>query len=286
MLKAEQQTLLSMWAEARHRLEGAGCDTPVLDARLLIEAGAGVSRTEIVTDPYRVLDGETLARVRALIARRLAHEPVAYIIGKKSFWKHDFEVSENTLIPRPETEFVVDAALALLSSAGAARVLDLGVGTGAILLSVLSERPQAHGVGVDISSEALAVAHRNAQALGLEGRVLFRAGEWGRAEDGPFDLVLSNPPYIASDELAGLAPEVQREPRLALDGGPDGLSAYRVIIADLPRLLAPGGGFAVEVGAGQAAAVAALARAAGLMVEAPLFDLANIPRVVWGRSPG
>jgi release factor glutamine methyltransferase len=261
-------------------------DTPVLDARMLLEAGAGVTRTEIVTDPYRVLGAAQIAQVRDLIERRIAGEPVAYIVGKKAFWKHEFEVTADTLIPRPETEFVVDAALRLLIDARAARVLDLGAGTGAILLSVLAERLDASGVGIDASAAALAVARGNAQALGLSARVQFREGDWGRGEQGPFDLVLSNPPYIASGDIAGLAPEVRCEPRLALDGGDDGLDAYRRIISDLPRLMAPGAGFALEVGAGQAEQVAELARSAGLLVNAPLADLANVPRVVWGRAPG
>lgn len=279
-------TLLSLWTEARRRLEAAGVETPVLDARVLIEAGAGVARTDIVTDPYRVLTAAQIAQVRGLVERRAAHEPVAYIVGKKAFWKNEFEVSADTLIPRPETEFVVDAALKLLVGVRAARVLDLGTGTGAILLSVLAERLDATGVGVDASSAALAVATRNAQALGLGARAQFREGDWGRREQGPFDLVLSNPPYIASAEIDGLAPEVRREPRLALDGGDDGLAAYRNIISALPRLMAPGGGFALEVGAGQAERVAELARSAGLSVKASLVDLANLARVVWGRAPG
>lgn len=281
-----ETTLLSLWTEARRRLEAAGVDTPVLDARVLVESGAGVTRMDIVTDPYRVLAVAQIAQVRDLIERRIAHEPVAYIVGKKAFWKSEFEVSADTLIPRPETEFVVNAGLKLLIDVKAARVLDLGTGTGAILLSVLAERPDAEGVGVDASAAALAVARRNAQALGLEARTQFCEGHWGGSLEGPFDLVVSNPPYVVSSEIAGLAPEVLREPRLALDGGVDGLEAYRSIISDLPRLMAPGAGFALEVGAGQVEPVAKLARSAGLLVMAPLPDLAKVPRVVWGRAPG
>jgi release factor glutamine methyltransferase len=166
----------------------------------------------------------------------------------------------------------------------AARVLDLGVGSGAILLALLAERSRASGVGVDASEAALAVAQANAQRLGVVKRVDLRRGHWGEGVREQFDLVVSNPPYIPSAEIAGLQPEVARyEPRLALDGGPDGLAAHRAIVADLPRLLAPGGGFALEVGKGQAEAVAALAQAQGLVTAMPRMDLQGVPRVVSGR---
>jgi release factor glutamine methyltransferase len=265
-------------------LEAAGVETPVFDARLLLEAGAGVSRLDIVTDPRRPVTDEQVAAVDELVRRREAREPVGHIIGRRHFWTLDLFVSPAVLIPRPETELVVETALQLIAPDAPARVLDLGVGSGAILLTVLAERQSATGVGVDISDGALAVAQANADALGIVDRIELKHGSWDIALDGQFDLVLSNPPYIATNDIDTLAPEVARfEPRLALDGGADGLDAYRAIVARLPHLLRPGGVFAFEVGKGQAEAVTALAEARGLSTEAPRRDLAGIPRVVWGR---
>lgn len=280
------ETLVALWTDVRRRLEAAGVDTPVLDARLLVEAGAGVSRLDIVTDPRRVLSAEQVDGVNALTRRREGREPMGHILGRRHFWTLEFEVNRDVLTPRPETEFVVEVALKSIAHDQPARVLDLGVGSGAILLTVLAERPNAHGVGVDISEAALSVARANAQALGVADRVALMAGDWDHGLDGMFDLVLSNPPYIASHEIAGLEPEVaQFEPRIALDGGADGLDAYRVIVANLPRLLKPGGVFALEVGKGQADAVNALAQAAGLSTGEPKRDLAGVPRVVVGERP-
>ena len=276
-------TLVSLWTAVRRRLEAAGVDTPVLDARLLLEAGAGVARLDIVTDPRRPVSDAQVAAVEALTRRREAREPVSHIVGRKAFWTLELAVTPDVLTPRPETELVVETALALLPAERPARVLDLGVGSGAILLAVLSERPQARGVGVDVSAAALAVAGANAEALGLAERVTLSEGGWHEGGEEPFDLVLSNPPYIASAEIAGLEPEVARyEPRLALDGGADGLDAYRAIAAALPRLLAPGGGFALEVGRGQAAAVEALLAEQGLAAGPARRDLQGVARVVWG----
>jgi release factor glutamine methyltransferase len=277
-------TLVTLWQSVRDRLIEAGVDTPVLDARLLVEAGAGVSRMDIVTDPRRPVSAEQTAAVNALSERRQRREPVAHIIGRKHFWTLEFEVNRDVLIPRPETEFVVEAALKRIAGDARARILDLGVGSGAILLTLLSERANATGVGVDISEAALQVARANAAALKLADRVELRRGDWAEGLDGGFDLVVSNPPYIASDDIAGLAPEVARhEPRVALDGGADGLAAYRIIAGRLPALLKPGGGFVFEVGRGQAEAVTALARAAGLSTEAPWRDLSGLARVVVGE---
>ncbi len=281
---ASAPTLVSLWTGVRKRLEAAGVDTPVLDARLLLEAGAGVARLDIVTDPRRPATLEQIDAVDALAARRAAREPLAYILGRKAFWKLEFKVSPATLIPRPETELLVELALELLEPARNARVLDLGVGAGAILLSVLSERPLARGVGVDKSAAALEVARANAAALNLSERAEFRFGDWAEGIDARFDLVLSNPPYVSEPEMAVLGPELLREPRLALDGGADGLDAYRAIFRAIPRLLAAGGSFAVEVGRGQAGDVVRLAEAVGLAPAPPRPDLAGIPRVVFGRA--
>ncbi len=278
-------SLVSLWTDVRRRLEAAGVDTPVLDARMLIEAGAGVSRLEIVTDPRRELTDAQVAGVEALAARRLAREPISHILGRKGFWKQEFAVTPDVLTPRPDTELLVETALEFLPPEKPALVLDLGVGTGAILLSVLSERPDAVGVGVDVSEAALAVARANGAALGLNERVDWRLGDWGEGLDSGFDLILSNPPYIASEEIDALAPEVARhEPRLALDGGGDGLDAYRKLLPHIRALLASGGRFALEVGKGQADAVWALIDQAGLSPLDTRADLAGVARVVTGRK--
>jgi release factor glutamine methyltransferase len=277
------ETLVTLWTSIRRRLEAAGVETPIFDARLLLEAGANVSRLDIITDPRRLVTGEQIAAVDALARRREAREPVAHILGRKHFWKLELAVTPDVLTPRPETEHLVEVALELLPE-GPARVLDLGAGSGAILLAILAERPNAVGLGIDVSEAALAVARANSGALHLSDRVEWRRGDWADGLADQFDLVVSNPPYIATGEIAQLAPEVARyEPRVALDGGADGLDAYRVIVADLARLLKPGGAFALEVGAGQEGAVAAMAKAGGLLVEEPRRDLAGIPRVVAGR---
>lgn len=278
------ETLVSLWTNVRRRLESAGVDTPVFEARLLLEAGAGVSRLDIVTDPRRPMSDAQVEAVDALVQRREAREPMSHIIGRRHFWTLDLAVSPDVLTPRPETELLVEFALKTLAPDQPARVLDLGVGSGAILLAVLNERPRATGVGVDRSAAALAIAEANAQALKLTDRLELRKGDWADGVNETFDLVLSNPPYIASNDIAALAPEVARyEPKLALDGGADGLDAYRAITASLARLLKPGGVFAFEVGQGQADAVAALAAAQGLFTTPALRDLAGIPRVVSGR---
>lgn len=277
-------TLVSLWTDIRRRLEAAGVESPVIDARMLIEKGAGVRRLDIVTDPRREMSQTQIAAVEALAARRLAREPISQILGRKGFWTLEFAVTPDVLTPRPDTELLVEAALEFLAADRPARVLDLGVGSGAILLTVLSERPDAQGVGVDLSDAALAVARANGAALGLNNRVEWRAGDWGAGLDGPFDLILSNPPYIASAEIETLAPEVAHyEPRLALDGGADGLDAYRALLPQISLLLSTGGRFALEVGRGQAQAVWALADAAGLQPLDVRADLGGVDRVVTGR---
>jgi release factor glutamine methyltransferase len=218
----------------------------------------------------------------ALLARRVAHEPFAYLTGRVGFWTLDLEVSPATLIPRADSESLVEAALEACTDKWAPlSLLDLGTGTGALLLAVLSELPAASGLGVDLKPEATALAARNAARLGLAGRARFLAGDWAAALAGRFDLVLCNPPYIESAAIRGLMPEVaHHEPASALDGGADGLDAYRRIIADLPRLLAPHGVAVLELGAGQQAAVEALAKAAGLTPEACRADLGGVPRAL------
>lgn len=279
-------TLVSAWTATRDALKAAGVDSPVLDARALIEAAAGVQRSDILTDPYRLLSDDARARLDALTARRMAREPLAYVLGVKGFWSLELAVDARVLTPRPETETVVQVGLELLQGRDAPQILDLGVGSGAILLALLKDREDASGLGLDLSEDALRVAEANAERAGALGRARFAPGDWGQGLSGWFDLIVSNPPYIASAEIEGLAPEVSRfEPRLALDGGADGLDAYRALAPQIARLLAPGGGFALEVGAGQPGAVAELLRAAGLRVEGVRADVMGVDRVVFGRAP-
>ncbi len=278
-------TLLTAWTGARDRLKQAQIDSPVIDARILVEAACEATRTDIIADPYRAVSPEQMATLSAYLDRRERREPVARIIGRKGFWKIMLNVDSNVLIPRPDTEVVVDMALKSTGEADALRILDLGVGSGAIILSILAERPGATGLGIDVSEEALAVARENASQLGLEGRLALLRGDWTWGlGDGGFDIVVSNPPYIASDEIETLEPEVKHhEPRLALDGGPDGLDAYRTLAPEILRVLKPGGLFLVEIGWTQAQAVTALFKAAGASDLATVKDLADRDRVVMGR---
>jgi release factor glutamine methyltransferase len=268
--------------EVAARLRAHGLDTPELDARLLVGHALGLDHGALTVESARVLTPCETDRLGADMARRLAHEPVARIVGRKEFWSLPLSITPAVLVPRPETETVVEAALAVTGRGAAPRIADIGVGSGAILLALLSELPDAVGIGTDRDAGALGVARRNAEHLGLAGRAAFVACDFAAALAGSCDLVVSNPPYIATAEIATLAPEVRDfDPRGALDGGGDGLMAYRAIAADAPRLLAPGGRLVVEVGIGQAAAVAALFAGNGLEPsDPPRPDLAGVPRVV------
>jgi release factor glutamine methyltransferase len=272
--------------QAGQRLRGAAIEAPRLEARRLLAHVLNTSEEALLRDPRAPVPAEKAAHFAALLARRVAHEPFAYLTGRVGFWTLDVEVSPATLIPRADSESLVEAALeACTDKRAPLSVLDLGTGTGALLLAVLSELPAASGVGVDLKPEAAALAARNAARLGLAGRARFLAGDWAAALAGRFDLVLCNPPYIESGAIAGLMPEVARhEPASALDGGADGLDAYRRIIADLPRLLAPRGVAVLELGQGQQAAVEALAKAAGLTPEACRADLGGVPRALVLRA--
>lgn len=261
-----------------------GIESPDLDARVLIGHALGLDHAALTAAASRPLAADEQDAIAALARRRLAHEPVARIVGFKEFWSLRFHVAPATLVPRPETETVVEAALAAIDQRGARsrplRVADLGTGSGTILLALISELPQAFGVGTDVSPAALAVARGNATRLGLQ-RSNFVACHMTAALRGPFDLIVSNPPYIASGDIGGLAPEVRDfDPGAALDGGPDGLDFYRMIAATAPALLAPGAVLIVELGAGQADAVAALFAAAGLAPAPPRADLSGVPRAL------
>jgi release factor glutamine methyltransferase len=253
------------------RLKAAGIEDPRREARLILAAALGTNAAGLMAR-----DTVDEAAYEPLVARRAAREPLAYITGRKEFWGLEFAVSPATLIPRPDTETLVEAVLE--SGLQPRTVLDLGTGTGCLLLAVLHENPAAFGVGVDINWQAAALARRNAQTLGLAHRAAFLAGSWAAPLDHRFDLILSNPPYIEQADLATLMPEVQSyEPDTALDGGADGLTAYRAIIEDLPRILAPDGLVVLELGAGQAISVGALAAAAGFSCTFRQ-DLAGIER--------
>ena len=280
-------TLVQAWKTAQTRLKAARLDSPAIDARLLLEAATGASRTDILTDPYRPLTPDQAATFEDWLARRERREPVSRILGRKGFWKLMLKVTPDVLTPRPDTEVIVDYALRAFAEGRAFDILDLGVGSGAILLSILAERPAARGLGVDVSEEALAVARENAANLGLEGRCALLRGWWteGLGENS-FDLVVSNPPYIRSGDIEGLEPEVAvHEPRLALDGGPDGLEPYRALAPETLRVLRPGGLMLVEFGAEQANAVRALFAAAGAQDLEVLKDLGDRDRVLSGRKP-
>jgi len=279
-------TLLESWTAARDRLRAAGIDSPVLDARLLLEAATGAGRSDILSDPHRPLTPDQAASLDALLDRRERREPISHILGRRGFWSIMLKVTPDVLAPRPETELLVETALGTFPERARFSVLDLGVGSGAILLAVLAERPGAKGLGVDVSEEALAVARENAANLGLADRCALLRGDWTTGlDDEAFDLVLSNPPYIPTGDIAGLEPEVrEHEPRLALDGGADGLDAYRRLAPEILRVLKPGGRFAVEVGAGQCEPVLALFRAAGATDLRALKDLSGIDRVAVGSK--
>jgi len=277
-------TLVKAWTAAKERLKDAGIDQPAIDARLMLEVAADVTRTEIVTDPYRMLTEQQWATLDDYLTRRARREPVSHIIGRKGFWKILLQVNKNVLTPRPETEVIVDEVLKAFPESMSFNMLDLGVGSGTILLAILAERPAARGLGIDVSEEALAVARENAANLDLNNRTALLRGDWttGLGDEG-FDLVVSNPPYIASHIIETLEPEVRdHEPRLALDGGPDGLDAYRQLAPEILRVLKPGGMFAVEIGYDQSADVEALFRQAGASNVRTIKDLSTHDRVVTG----
>lgn len=274
-------------AAARRRLAqrflAAGLDTPDLDARILVGHALKLDHAALAAQADRRLTDAEADAIAALARRRLNREPVARIVGAREFWGLPLALNADTLVPRPETETVVEAALAALGDtrSRALRIADLDTGSGALLLALLSELPAAHGVGTDISTSALDCARSNAAALGLAERASFVACDHGAALANGFDLVVANPPYVASGDIAGLAPEVRDfDPHRALDGGADGLAAYRAIAGDARRLLAPHGLLVLELGAGQRDAVHSLTAAAGLAPAVCRDDLSGVPRAL------
>ena len=262
--------------DARHRLSLAGADSPGLDARLLV--ARAVDGDGAFLPKERTLKGGERDRLAALVARRARREPMSHILGEREFWGLPFKVTADTLAPRPDSETVIEAAKA----GGQGKcVLDLGTGSGCLLLSLLREWPGASGLGVDISTAALFVARHNARLLGLEDRARFVAGDWGAGLSGCFDVIVANPPYIPDGELETLAPEVSAfEPRIALAGGGDGLDAFRTLGPHLPGLLSGSGRACLEVGFGQAPRVKGILEECGMRILGVARDLAGIERCV------
>ena len=272
------------------RFKSGAIDSSEIDARLLVGAVLGLDLTGLIAGAHRQLTADESTRLEGFAQRRLQGEPVARILGHKEFWGLPLKLSAATLVPRPDTETVVELALELLRADGPLnrelRIADLGTGSGAILLALLSELPNAHGFATDISAAALQTAETNATHSGLSGRATFIACDYATGLSGPFDLIVSNPPYIRSADIADLAAEVREyDPLPALDGGADGLDAYRALIPQAAGALAPGGVLVVEAGAGQSGQIQALMTAAGLTPAGPSkADLAGIQRAVAGRK--
>jgi release factor glutamine methyltransferase len=269
------------------RLQAEGKALARVDARILLAHAMGITPSQILTTSHPPTD-EQLQNYDALIARRAAHEPVAYITGHKEFWSLDFEVGPGVLIPRPDTETLVVQALAEFPDKLAAlNVLDLGTGSGAILLSFLQDRPNARGLGIEQSQEAMIWARRNIARLGMADRATLQGDDWLMLGEGQFDVIFSNPPYIESAMVDRLEPDVRDyEPRAALDGGPDGLDAYRALAPIIATRLKPGGMVFLEIGLGQEGNVPPIMTAAGLETLRVHPDLAGIPRCVVLAHPG
>ena len=277
-----------MLRQVRDRLAAGGIDEPEADARALLLEATGLAPLDLITGAGEALEAEAAARLECLVVRRLAGEPVGRIRGQRLFWGLPIRLSMGTLEPRHDSEALIEEALSRFETrrGQALRVLDLGTGSGCLLLALLSEWPMARGLGIDLSDDAVRTASANAALNGLDGRSIFRTGSWTTAVSeaecrAGFDLVISNPPYIPAEEIAALAPEVRNhDPRLALDGGPDGLDAYRAIVPALAGLIAPGGGAVLEIGAGQEGDVSALAGEAGFSRISTRRDLGGHVRAI------
>lgn len=274
-------TVVALLGEGGEALAQAGVPRPRSEARRLLEQVSGLDAARLIGSPEAVVADADAERYRGWVARRAAREPFAYIVGHAEFWSLDFVVGPAVLIPRADSETLIDAVTQRFADPEQPlRVLDLGVGSGCLLLTLLSQFPNAKGVGTDTSADALAVARQNAEGLGLMSRARLELVSWTQGIAGPFDIVISNPPYIRSGDIAGLEPEVAHfEPRTALDGGPDGLGAYRALLPEVPPLLAPGGALFLEIGEGQENAVEALAAPwlGGCRIH---HDLAGIARCI------
>jgi release factor glutamine methyltransferase len=281
----EGQTLAATLADVASKLAAAGIEDPRREARYLICHALGVGPEAPVVAPDRVLQPPERARLDALLARRAEREPLSKIVGMREFWSLPFQVTAATLDPRPDSETVIEAALAAIADRAAPRrILDFGTGSGCLLLALLSELCAARGVGIDISAAALAIAARNAAALGLSERARFVQSDWGHGIAGWFDLIVANPPYVPAAEIAALAPEVAyHEPRAALDGGRDGMDAYRALAPHVERLLAPAGIAIFEIGQQQADGISRILHSSGLVVHSYTYDIAGRVRCVAAR---
>jgi len=279
----ERPAIGQAWRVVRDRFRDADLDTPDLDARLLAQAAFGLDSLGLLREEQTMAPEDQLASLHAMADRRLAGEPVARILGHKEFYGLDFVLNDATLVPRPETELLVDLALDALKPVDAPLLLDLGTGSGCVAIAILAHLPQARAVAVDLSPEALQQAHANAERLGVADRIDFRAGSWCAplAASERFDVVVSNPPYVETEIIEDLAPEVaEHDPRLALDGGEDGLAAYRDIVGEIATHLKPGGLLLVEIGAEQGLQVSVLLSTAGLTGIDVKKDIAGLDRVV------
>jgi release factor glutamine methyltransferase len=279
---AVDRSILTVLRAATQRLSDAGIESAALDARLLLVRGLGRTQTWFYANRDIQISPSELAAFDVLLTRREAREPVSHIVEMREFWSLPFRVSADVLTPRPDSETLIEAVLAKCPDrTRALRVLDLGTGSGCLLLTLLSEYPNATGTGVDTSAAALAVATKNGEKIELEARLQWVMGEWEIAFDTRFDVIISNPPYIETTAIDELEPEVRDfEPRLALDGGLDGLDAYRRILARMPGLMNPGANVFFEIGAGQEEAVMALAIQQGLQLGEMRNDLSGTPRVL------
>jgi release factor glutamine methyltransferase len=276
--------IAALIADAAVRLAAAGIDNPRLDARVLLAHILNVPAGELLFGNM-VISDEARAEFEGAIGRRVQREPLAYITGEKEFWSLPFAVGPGALIPRPETETLIEEAQKLFPDRNAPLcVLDLGTGTGILLLTLLHLYPNARGVGVDASLDALRWAKANAAKLGFESRAALELANWDAGIDGTFDLVVSNPPYVARGALAQLKPELSFEPRGALDGGEDGLEAYRALAPVLIRRASARGGVLLEIGADQGASVPVILAGAGLAISHVANDLAGLPRVVVAKK--
>ena len=280
--------LSAVLRQAIAKLNDAGIDNAAADGRILAAAAFGLSREDMLRDPALLLDPAKIAAFDAFIARRVAREPVSRILGRREFRSLTFEIAPATLDPRPDSEALVEAALDIASGrSGALRLLDIGTGSGCLLLSILRDLPDATGIGTDIDAAAVACAQRNASNLCLTERVEFVTTSWADGVAGPFDIVLSNPPYIPTGDIRDLSAEVAIfDPVAALDGGPDGLDAYRALATRMDAILAPGGALLLEIGAGQAADVETIFGVAQFALTGKRADLAGRDRVlIFSRNP-
>lgn len=280
------ETRRGLLKQAGERLAAQGIETAVLDARLLFQEASGLRHEDIVAEPDLAVPPEVAARFSVFVERRCKFEPVSRILGSREFYGRSFQVTPDVLDPRADTETLIGATLGLAKGKGALRILDVGTGSGAIAVTLLAELPEATAVASDLSAAALAVAKGNAEALGVAGRASFVQANWFEGIEDRFDLIISNPPYIPLGDIAGLAPDVREfDPPRALDGGPDGLEAYRRLANGAGGYLTPSGRVVVEIGAGQENAVNELFMGQGFDRESRHFDLAGHARCLVFSRP-